>query len=147
MAKDDLESSTGGRNVPQTHKLPINIRQPQGVSLMMWVPPWVRAAAAHVEDAVTAVVAAAAHVADAVAAAVARPTSGRPREYDVDGKISGAAKDCAAKGIEDYFARFVARVRYECKNKRPCIKTPKRTQMNKICRPVWEERRAQLAKK
>jgi hypothetical protein len=126
MAKDDLESSTGGRNVPQTHKLPINIRQPQGVSLMMWVPPWVRAAAAHVGDAV---------------AAVARLRPGRPPEYD-HAAIAKVAEDLAREtGVDDHLDPFCVRVRDECKNKRLRIKMPKsRSQMRKICRPTWESR-------
>src|SRR5437660_12406306 len=98
MAKAGKKSST--RKPPKTsvsntsqpigkrYEQSIHIQQAQRVSLMMWVPMWVRATIARV---------------------VARLRPGRPREYDVDGAITGVAKDCATKGVEDYLDRFVAR--------------------------------------
>src|SRR5262249_20846093 len=171
MAKATKEPSTSGNTSPpegKRHELSINIQRAQRVSLT-WMraiarvisiqqaremsltgqpsqPPRllartggiVRATVAGVVDAVVGV----------VDTAMARLRPGRPPEYDVDGAITGIAKDCATKDVEVYFRRFVERVRHECKNKRPRIKTPGRTRMNEICRPVWEAaRRDQLAKK
>jgi hypothetical protein len=121
MAEDDRNSSTGDGNVPigTTHELPIHIQQAQRVSLnrRRWVR-WVR---------------------NAVAGVVTRRRLGRPREYDHDA-ITKVAEDLAREtGVDDDLDPFCVRVRNECKNKRPPIKTPKsRSQMRKICRPIWE---------
>jgi hypothetical protein len=121
MAEDDRNSSTGGSNVPlgKTHKLPIHIQQAQDVNLMI---PWVLK-----------------RVRNAVAGVVARLRRGRPREYDHDA-ITKVAEDLAREtGVDDDLDPFCVRVRNECKNKRPRIKTPKsRSQMRKICRLTWE---------
>jgi hypothetical protein len=63
--------------------------------------------------------------------------SGRPREID-HAAITGVAKDCAKKGVEEFLARFVERVLHECGERRPPIRAPKsRSQMREICRPIW----------
>ena len=134
MAKDDLESSTGGRNVPQTHKLPINIRQPQGVSLMMWVPPWVRAAAAHVGD--------------AVAAVVARLPRGRSRIYDRDA-ITGVAEDLILISVNmiDKQDWFIERVWRKCKRRNIRVpKKPDATALYDICSPIYKREHAKIEK-
>jgi hypothetical protein len=78
---------------------------------------------------------------------VNRPPGGRPPELDYDA-ITGVAKDCATKGVEEFLDRFAARVRDECGFHRPPIRTPKsRTQMRKICRPIWDAARGESTQK
>jgi hypothetical protein len=78
---------------------------------------------------------------------VSRPPGGRPRELDYDA-ITGVAKDCAKNSVEEFLDRFADRVRDECGERRPVIKTPKsRTQMREFCRPIWEAKRAKNNKK
>jgi len=76
-----------------------------------------------------------------------RLPGGRPREIDRDA-ITGVAKDCAEKGVEDHLDPFAARVRHECGLRRPRIKTPKsRSQMREICRPIWDAARGESTQK
>jgi hypothetical protein len=110
-------------------ELSIDFRQPQAVSLWGWFPRLL------------------ARGGDMVRAAVARLPSGSPREYDRDAITDVARNLAREKGVDDHLDPFWKRVRHECKNKRPRIKTPKRNLMRIICRPIWEAERAQLAKK
>jgi hypothetical protein len=70
-----------------------------------------------------------------------RLPGGRPREIDRDA-ITGVAKDCAKKGVEEFLDRFVERVCHECRERRPLIRTPKsRSHMREICRAIWDAAR------
>jgi hypothetical protein len=75
MAEAETRSST---STSERHEVSITVQQPQRVSLKMLVPPWVRAAAAHVGD--------------AVADVVEWLPRGRSRVYDRDA-IIGVAED------------------------------------------------------
>jgi hypothetical protein len=69
---------------------------------------------------------------------------GRPPEYD-HGAIIAVARDLILIGVDDYLDRFVERVRAECKARG--IKVPKsRSQMRKICGPIWDTARPNRAK-
>src|SRR5262249_32279125 len=80
-----------------------------------------------------------------VAGVVARLPGGRPREYDHDAIIRVAEALVRELGVDDYFNRFVGRVRDDCK--RLHIKSPQPTQIKKICRPIFEAARTQIVKK
>ena len=76
-----------------------------------------------------------------------RLPGGRPREIDRDA-ITGVAKDCAKKGVEEFLDRFAERVCHECGERRPPIRTPKsRSQMREICRPIWDVARSESTQK
>ena len=76
-----------------------------------------------------------------------RLPGGRPREIDYDA-ITGVAKDCAKKGVEEFLDRFAERVGYECGERRPPLRTPKsRSQMREICRPIWDAARGESTQK
>jgi hypothetical protein len=76
-----------------------------------------------------------------------RLPGGRPREIDRDA-ITGVAKDCAKKGVEEFLDRFAERVCHECGERRPPIRTPKsRSQMREICRPIWDAARSESTQK
>jgi hypothetical protein len=111
------------------HELPISIRQAQTVSLWGWFPHLL------------------AQGGGLVRAAVARLAPGRPVEHDYDAITDAATNLARETGVDDHLDPFWKRVRRECKNKRPRIKTPGRGQMRKICRPIWEAARTQIAKK
>lgn len=80
-----------------------------------------------------------------VAGVMARQPGGRPREYDHDAIIRVAEALIRERGVDDYFNRFVGRVRDDCK--RLHIKSPQHTQMKEICRPIFDAARAQIVKK
>jgi hypothetical protein len=125
----------------------ISIRQPQAVSLIKgWVQP-ISIRQAQVVSILGRFSRLVARAGGMVRAAVARLPRGRPREYDHEA-ITDVAENLAREtGVDDHLDPFFKRVRDECKNKRPRHKTPGRTQMREICRPIWEAHRAQTAKK
>jgi hypothetical protein len=120
MADEAGKNSNTSRPIGKRHELHIGIQQARRVSLSM---TWMRA------------------IVDRV---VARLRSGAPRQYDHD-RIIGVAKALILIGVDVQFGWFVERVRNECD--RLGIETPRRSQMRKICRPIWDNARAQLAKK
>jgi hypothetical protein len=76
-------------------------------------------------------------------AVVARLAPGRPPVYDYDA-IATVAQELLQKGVDDYFERFAERLENECKARG--IKVPKRSQMRKRFRPMFEAARARSAK-
>lgn len=67
---------------------------------------------------------------------------GRPREFD-HGAIAGVAEALIReRGLDASLDALCRRVRNECKNKRPRIRTPSGRQMRKILQPTWDAARA-----
>jgi hypothetical protein len=89
----------------------------------------------------------------AIARVVARVPSGHPREYDWDA-IIGVAKDLIAedlvrkRGGDNSLDGLIRRVRFECRQRRPRIRTPSsRSQMREILQSTFDDARAQRTKK
>jgi hypothetical protein len=123
MAEAENESNTSVGNTPtgKRHEVSIGIQQPQHVSLTPWVQ-WIRNAVA----------------------GVGRLLPGRPRKYNVDGKITAVAEALIRdEGVDDHLDRLIERVRIECKVQGiEDSEMPKsRGQMRKILRSTWEAAR------